>query len=158
MARPRHVDPDHFLETDAGRVWSEERGQQAWVEAYRKLEQLLGEHGRRATLYVVCGLQGAGKTHWVEQQYAARGPHAIFFDAALPSRRHRERALALARGAGARAVAVFIDAPLQRAMMRNAQRGGDYRVPDATVLHVHAQLVPPSVEEGFDEVILVAAD
>lgn len=155
MRRPRHVNPDHFLETPQGRAHSEAVGKHAWVLVYGELESLLAQSGSRAVLYVVCGLQGAGKSSWVAQQYDLREPHAIYFDAALPSRRHRQRALALAKSAGARSVGVFIDVPLDVALARNAARPEATRVLDETVLHVHAQLEPPSVAEGFDEIIVV---
>jgi len=113
-----------------GRLWTDERGREAWDLAYQKLEAALQQLGSRATLYVVCGLQGAGKSTWIHEQHARLGSAAVFFDAALPSRRHRVRALEAARRVGARAVAVWIDAPLQL----------------------------PSEDEGFREVIVIKAN
>ena len=58
----RHINPDHYLDRSNGRVPSREEGRAAWDAAYRELEELLGQLGADRALFVVRGLQGAGKT------------------------------------------------------------------------------------------------
>lgn len=151
----RHINPDHYLNGPDGRIWSAERGKQAWEQAYADLERALNTVGARGTLFVVCSLQGAGKTAWINRRGADYGPDAVFFDAALPSRKHRTRALALASASGTPSVAVFIDVPFEVALQRNARRTGDERIPEATIRHVLEQLERPSTDEGFREVLAV---
>lgn len=154
---PYCIDPDQFLDLSAGQPISPEAGRAAWAQAYERLEQRLAELGAGATLYVVMGLQGAGKSTWVAQQLAQSSPRAIYFCGPLPSRRHRERALAMARCADCRCVAVWLNTPLAVALARNAGRSGTARIAEATIQHVHDSLQAPSLDEGFDEVIEVTA-
>ena len=155
MPLSNHINPDHFLDrSDAGEV-SREAGQAAWEQAYAELARQLAAVGTQGQLYVVCGLQGAGKSSWVRRHAPALGEHAVFFDAALPSLRHRSRALALAATTRTPVVAVWINVPVETALLRNAARPPHERVPEPVVRHVLEQLVPPSVDEGFVDVIEV---
>lgn len=150
-----HINPDHYLQGPDGRIWTEERGKAAWELAYRDLERSLATVGPGGTLYVVCGLQGAGKSTWIERHGAGYGPLAVFFDAALPSRKHRVPALTLAATTATPAVAVWINVPIGTALARNALRRGDERIAEETILHVLSLLEPPSIDEGFREIIEV---
>jgi predicted kinase len=152
---PNHVNPDHHLETPNGRVWSAERGKQAWDSAYAELESTLRAVGAKGKLYVVCGIQASGKSTWIARNAAALGSRAVFFDAALPSRKHRTRTLGLASQYSVPAVAVWVNVPIEVALKRNSRRRDDERVPEETIRHVLALLEAPSVEEGFVEVIEV---
>ncbi|SDH02062.1 AAA domain-containing protein [Pseudomonas flavescens] len=147
----RIVNPDDYLETPAGRVFSAERSQQAWEHAYRAVEALLAQASR---LYLVMGVQGAGKSSWISRHAAGLDEHAVIFDAALPARRHRERLLALARAYEVPVVAVFVQASLEQALSRNAARAADKVVPEHALRSVFAMLEVPSLEEGIDTVIL----
>ncbi len=149
----RHIDPDHYLATPAGRVDSPDLARAAWDRAYAALQAALERIGTAGRLYVVCGLQGAGKSTWIRNHAAALGDSVVCFDGALPSRRHRSRALALAAQAGTPAVYVWINVPLAVALQRNAARTGAERIAEATIRHVWDQLEPPSVAEGFVEVV-----
>lgn len=154
---PYCIDPDQFLNLGASQPITAEAGRTAWARAYAQLEARLAELGPSATLFVVMGLQGAGKSTWVARQ-TARGPaRAVYFCGPLPSRQHRERALAIARQAGCRSVAVWLNTPLALALARNAGRSGNARIAEATIQHVHDSLQVPSLSEGFDEVVEVTA-
>ena len=155
MRLPNHVSPDHHLETPNGRVWSAERGKQAWESAYGELESRLRAIGANGKLYVVCGIQASGKSTWISRNVVALGSHAVFFDAALPSRKHRTRALDLASQYSIPAIAVWVNVPIEVALQRNARRCTDEQIPEETIRHVLSLLEPPSVEEGFLEVIEV---
>jgi predicted kinase len=101
------------------------------------------------------GIQGGGKTTWIRNNHAALGPDTVFMDAAVPAKRHRARALALAKRFGIRTAAVWTHTPLERALKRNAKRPSDEVVPEAAIRSVFGLLEAPTIEEGFDEVILI---
>jgi predicted kinase len=83
------------------------------------------------------------------------GGDCVFFDGPLPSREKRSRALAMAADARIQAVAVWVDAPLEVAFARNAARRGLAVIKEEAIRHVHAQLEPPSLNEGFVRIIRV---
>ena len=130
-------------------------------------------------MIVFVGLQGSGKsTHY---QAAYRDTHLrINLDMLRTRRRERailaaclevgqrlvidntnptvaERAdyLALADQAHFRKVGVYFDTPVEICLARNGQRAGKARVPDKGVTATAAKLVPPSLDEGFDDVIVL---
>ena len=148
------INPDHFLETPSGRVWTPERSKEAWARCFRLVEAHLQgpAPGSQHRLLIVCGLQGAGKSEWIRRNVQQRAP-CICFDAALPGARHRLPLLELARRYGATATAVWIDTPLDTALARNALRAPDKRVPKASIRSVASQFEPPVHEEGFNEIL-----
>ncbi|HJV67741.1 AAA family ATPase [Ideonella sp.] len=155
MPHPNHVSPDHFLNLEEADVVTKEQVASAWELAYGALRQKLVAAGERATLFVVFGLQGAGKSTWVARNAPLMGSNSIFLDGPLPSRRHRSRALGIASEVGCRAVAVWVNTPLELAKSRNATRRGLARIREEAILHVFEHLEPPSLEEGFAEIVEV---
>ena len=152
-----HVDiinPDAFLETPSGRVWMPERSKDAWARCFRLLEGHLQRSAPTGMhrLLIVCGLQGAGKSHWIRLN-ARRYAPCIVFDAALPGIRHRQPILELARRYGADVIAVWIDTPIDVALARNALRAADQRVPEESILNVAAMFQPPTLDEGVREIV-----
>ena len=129
------------------------------------------------------GLQGCGKSTWVQEHLApthvvvskdhwpnARRREArqrrvvdellaqgrdVVVDNTNPSPADRAPLIALARRHGATVRAVFIDVPLHVCRQRNSGREGRARVPVAGVLATARRLVPPSTAEGFDRVDVV---
>ena len=146
------VNPDHYLLTPLGRVWTPERNTVAWEQAYVQLTSALT--GAPRILYLVCGLQGAGKSSWIKVSMPRLAP-CVFFDAVLPRAVHRLPVITIARSAGTQARCVWIDTPLEIALKRNAERRDDERVPESSIRSVAAQFEAPSVSEGFIEVIRV---
>jgi len=155
MPTPRVFNPDDYLHTAEGRIYTEERNAAAWEQLYADLDSLLSTAEHQTRLFVVMGVQGGGKTTWIRSNFEALGPSAVFMDAAVPARRHRARAVALARRCGVRTVAVWINTPLGQALTQNAQRPDDEVVPEFAVRSVFGLLEAPSPDEGFDEVIVV---
>lgn len=155
-ALQRAFNPDDYLWTPAGRLYTPERNAEAWEQLYADLEA----HFRRASpgtrFFVVMGVQGGGKTSWIRRNYDVLGPQALLMDAAVPARRHRARVLTLAKSFGVHTVAVWVDTPLERALAQNAARPTDEVVPELAVRSVFSMLEAPSEEEGFDEVIVVS--
>jgi predicted kinase len=147
-----HINPDHYLQTETGRIFTTERNKIAWERAYADLASALSDAKESRHLYIVFGVQGAGKSSWIREN-ASAFPNAIFFDAALPAKTHRARALAIAKNFGTPVIAVWIKSSLESALLRNLSRPSDERVPEAAVRSVFAMLEPPSLEEGFVQII-----
>ncbi len=129
------------------------------------------------------GLQGCGKSTWVQQHLA--GTHAVVSKDHWPNGRRKEarqsrvvaehlaarrsvvvdntnasleeRAalVALAADAGAEVRAVWLDVPLETCLERNDRRQGRARVPLQGVLGTRKRFVPPSAAEGFTRVDVV---
>lgn len=136
-------------------------------------------------LILLVGLPGSGKTTYYRAHFAATHVHvskdlmpnaqrrderqAREIDAALgggksvvvdntnPSRDVRAPLIALGRRHGARIVAIYFETEVRTAIMRNRQREGRERVPDVAIFTTKKKLMPPSLEEGFDEVRVVAS-
>jgi predicted kinase len=79
----------------------------------------------------------------------------VVVDNTDPAPEDRAPLVRLARAAGARVRAVFLDTPPELCRARNAARTGRARVPDVGLAATRARLVPPSTEEGFDRVDVV---
>lgn len=151
------INPDHFLDTNDGRVWTPERDKAAWEQSYMQLaDALLTWSAPDAkNLYIVCGVQASGKSTWIESNRDRLG-RCIIFDAALPRAIHRKRIIEEANGAGFSVHAVYLHTTLERALARNGSRREDIRVPDRAIISVMDQIEPPALAEGFDTVDLVS--
>lgn len=150
MAAPTTINPDDFLETPEGRVWTVKRNDEAWRLSYAALESAIIASPDPIRVVVVCGVQGAGKSTWIASQ--PESPSTIYFDAALPAARHREKVIGIAKGLGAAVEAVWVDTPLDVAIERNAARTPDKMVPVASIVAVAKQFEEPTAVEGFDRI------
>lgn len=146
---PSVINPDDYLETEFGREFTPERNRQAWQLAYARLRHELSQAVKGAHVYVVMGVQGAGKSRWVSENLDRLGRGAIVFDAALPARRHREELLSIAGEYAIPVIGILVNAPLELALARNASRSADKRVPEEALKSVFNMLEPPDEEEGF---------
>lgn len=147
-----HINPDHFLLTDAGRVTTHARNNVAWKESYRAFHRALAAAEPDTEVYVLIGPQGAGKSSWATSAAVAL-PRAIFWDAILVRVRERAPILAAAESRGLRSVAVWFRTPLDLCLERNAARPADEIVGEQGIRNVFAALEPPTTDEGFDRII-----
>lgn len=136
-------------------------------------------------LIVFVGLPGSGKSTYYRAHFAATHAHvskdlmpnarrrddrqereiaaalgegkSVVVDNTNPSRDVRAPLIALGRRHGARIVAVYFETDVKTAIMRNRQREGRSRVPDVAIFATRKKLVPPTLEEGFDEVRVIAS-
>jgi predicted kinase len=83
---------------------------------------------------------------------AAKGWDVVF-DATNVTRARRAPLIATARQHGFKPVAIFVTGSLGAALKRNAAR--PFPVPTPAVLNFARRLEPPSLEEGFEEVVVV---
>ena len=151
----RHFNPDHYLQTPKGRIYTEERNAAAWHQLYLDLEYALSELDDDGVLYIVCGIPGAGKSTWIKGNISDLGDHVLFLDAALPKTEHRARALELAKVYGVKAIGIMISTPLDIAISRNLLRSQDEQVPEAAIRAVNSMFEKPTFAEGFDEIVII---
>lgn len=128
---------------------------------------------------ILVGLPGAGKTTFSRERFPtheqvskdafprhARDKQArqdAALRAALAARRsivvdntnvspqERSSIIAIARQLGARIVGYYIEASTREAIARNARRSGAAQVPKVAIFTCAKRLVPPAMDEGFDE-------
>jgi predicted kinase len=147
-----HLNPDHYLQTEAGRVFTVERNAVAWERLYADLLTALKVRPRR--LIMVIGVQGAGKSTWTRNSLS-EPCDAIYVDASFPTKSSRSRPIEIAKAAGVQISAVWIKVPLETALRQNRGRPADEVVPDDAVENVFRIFEPPSLSEGLHEVIIV---
>jgi predicted kinase len=67
----------------------------------------------------------------------------------------RAAIIAIAREFGARVIGYYIEASTRDAIARNERREGKARVPKVAIFTSAKRLVPPALDEGFDELHVV---
>jgi hypothetical protein len=137
------------------RNWTPERNTAAWERCFSRLRLALESLAQPADVFVVCGMQGAGKTHWVRANGERLGPNTVVFDAALPGARHRAPIIAMACEHHAIVTAVWINVSLECAKRQNRSRVIDEIVPDDVIEAVHHSFEPPQRTEGFQHIVEV---
>jgi len=138
----------------------------------------------RVELIIFVGLQASGKSTWYHANLAATHVHvskdlmpsarnkdvkqtelisaalragkSVAVDNTSPTPVVRAPLIALGRRFGARVSAYFFETAVKDAVARNRLREGKARVPDAVIYITSKKIVPPSLEEGFDEVRVIA--
>jgi predicted kinase len=98
----------------------------------------------------------ANQTLLVEQALSAG--QSVVVDNTNPSRAIRAPLIAIGKRHGARIIAAYFQCSVRVALMRNRQREGKGRVPDVAVFVTQKKLAPPALDEGFDEVRVIACE
>lgn len=125
---------------------------------------------------IFIGIQGAGKSTFFRERFfdthvrinldmlrtrrregtllaaCLQSGQAFVIDNTNPLPDDRRRYIEPARAAGFRLVAYFFKTTLREAMQRNNLRSGKQRIPAPAVAAAFKKLVPPSVDEGFDDI------
>jgi predicted kinase len=135
-------------------------------------------------LIIFIGLQAAGKSTYYRTHFAATHVHvskdlmpnarnrdarqlqlieaalaagqSVVVDNTNPTPAAREPLIALGRRFGAHIVVCWFEAVVKDAAARNRLREGKARVPDVALYVTARKLVRPTLEEGFDEVRVIA--
>ena len=149
-----HINPDHFLSTEAGRVVTHERNVQAWRLSYLAFQQALEQASYLAEVYVLIGAQGAGKSTWAKSFHQEQ-PNAIIFDAILVKAEERLPIISAAQVRGIPVIAVFFDTPLSVCLVRNAKRPEDEVVSEQALKNVFSAIEWPELSEGFSQILHV---
>lgn len=152
-----HINPDHFLQTELGRVISPDLNRRAWASSMEALQIAMESRNQATSLYILVGAQGAGKTTWLRSNADRLGSDAAVFNAILVKKSERKPLLDIARAHDVPVIAVWLDTPLEICLLRNARRLDDEVVPDSAIRNVHAAIEPPTTEEGFSSVHRVVA-
>jgi len=152
------INPDNYLETPSGRVWSIERNKAAWNQAYSDFESSLKQMNTNVIVYIVLGVQGSGKSTWIDEIKSKVNKPTVFFDAAMPAVAHRSKVITIAKKYSNNIIAVWLDVSIETALERNNKRSKDKVVPTSAIKGVFSQLEPPSIEEGFTEIIVIPRD
>jgi predicted kinase len=137
-------------------------------------------------LIIFVGLQGAGKTTLYNERFAATHVHvskdlmpnardrearqmreieaalkagrSVVVDNTNPTPALRAPLIAAGKRCVAHVVAYYFEMPVRTAVARNAQRTGRARVPNVAIFVTQKKLVPPSAEEGFDEIHIIRSE
>lgn len=96
----------------------------------------------------------AKQTAMITQALAAG--RSVVVDNTNPTPLVRAPLIALGKTLGARVAAYYFEVPPKVAAARNRLREGKARVPDVVIFVTAKKLVPPSLDEGFDEVRVIA--
>ena len=131
-------------------------------------------------LVIFVGLPASGKSTYFREHFAATHVHvskdllasgarqeplidkalaagqSVVVDNTNPSPAVRAPLIALGRRHGARIVGYFFEVDVKTALARNRQREGKARIPDVAMFVTRKKLVPPSYDEGFDEIHVIA--
>ena len=134
-------------------------------------------------LIIFVGLQAAGKSTYYQRELAATHVHvskdriaarnrdarqqqmieealrsgqSVVVDNTNPTPAVRAPLIETGRRFGARVVAFLFETSVKDAVARNRLREGKARVPDVAIYVTAKKLVPPSFQEGFDEVRVIA--
>ncbi|MDQ3282716.1 MAG: ATP-binding protein [Acidobacteriota bacterium] len=135
-------------------------------------------------LVVFVGLQAAGKSTWYRTHLAATHVHvskdlmknvrnrdarqlqmidealaagrSVAVDNTNPTPLLRAPLIELGRRHAARIVALYFPSTVRDSVARNRGREEKERVPDVAIFTTARKLVPPTIEEGFDEVRVIA--
>ena len=146
-----HINPDLYLQTPQGRVFSEALNLEAWEQCYRALDDVLMTKTVKK-VYLLIGAQGAGKTIWAKQQDQHKA-NCVFFDAILVKKSERKIILDKINLFNIRCVAVHFNTDLKECLMRNRQRADDEIVNEQALKNVFQAIEIPQLEEGFESII-----
>jgi predicted kinase len=87
---------------------------------------------------------------------ALQAGRSVAVDNTNPTPLARAPLITIGRRHGARVIACFIQSTAKDAVARNRLREGKARVPDVAIYVTARKLIEPTLEEGFDEVRLIA--
>jgi len=153
------VSPDNFR-TVGGRYkfGSQVHENEAWGQAYKKLEELLSRK-LKMRLYILVGLPCSGKSTWAEDGVVATDRHPVIFDATNLTNVDRYRFVhSLSRFTDLPKTCVYFDTDMEIIRERNRTlrtAGKQMTDDDLSMLHSKLEKPDPYEETWIDELIVV---
>ena len=153
------VSPDNFRAVGGRyKIGSKAEENEAWGNAYKKLEELLSRN-LKMRIYVLVGLPCSGKSAWVEEGTVAIDRHPVIFDAMNLTSVERSRFVhSLSRFADLPKVCVYFDTDMEVIRERNRTlrtAGKQMTDDDLTMLNSKLEKPDPYEEMWIDELIVV---
>ncbi len=153
------VSPDNFRAVGGRyKFGSKAHENEAWGNAYKKLEELLSRK-LKMRLYILVGLPCSGKSTWVEEGVVATDRHPVIFDATNLTGVDRYRFVhTLSRFKDLPKVCVYFDTDMEIIRERNRTlrtSGKQMTDDDLTLLHSKLEKPDPYEESWIDELIVV---
>ena len=126
---------------------------EAWRAAHRMFREALRDPSI-TTAGITVGIPGSGKSTFLLQHDAH---DRVFFDAGFTHPGQRRGMANRIRNAGKRSVMVFVDATAEAAARRHLNRAQRRRVSFEKLRVMADRLAqsPPSLDDGFDELVVV---
>lgn len=149
-----HINPDHYLETVSGRVFTAKRNQIAWAKCFDDFEKEVINNSSVQIVYVLIGCQAAGKSTWADKKIKEE-PYNIVFDAILVKKVERAPIIDIAAQKNLQCIAVLFKTDLAICLERNGQRTIDKMVDEQALKNVFAAIEAPSLDEGFTNIIVI---
>lgn len=149
-----HINPDHYLETEHGRVFTAQRNKEAWKKCFADLRHELMNNPAVKKIYILIGCQGSGKSTWANWKKVEE-PDNIIFDALLVKRNERQKIIQIASLQEIECIAVFFNTSLSVCLERNVQRKADHYINENALINVYSLIEKPSIQEGFSEIIII---
>ncbi|QIO06642.1 AAA family ATPase [Acinetobacter shaoyimingii] len=151
-----HINPDHYLETEHGRVFTDEGNQLAWERCFADLEEELDGNANIQRVYLLIGAQASGKSTWAKEKNNSE-PDNIIFDAILVKKQERKSIINLIHNKKIAIIAIVFHTSLALCLKRNETRALDTRVDESALRNVFNAIEMPSLDEGFREIIVYDA-
>ncbi|HVW96309.1 MAG TPA: AAA family ATPase [Mucilaginibacter sp.] len=131
---------------------------------------------------IFCGIQATGKTTFFKERFfnthmrisldqlntrnkelrfietCIRTFHPFVIDNTNPSREERAKYIAIAKANKFKVTGYYFQSKVQDALIRNNQRTGKEKIPEAGIKGTYKRLNLPSMDEGFDELYYVIAE
>lgn len=145
------ISPDSLLYQDGIYIWTPKRCTDAWDQSFQILKDAL-KSGAFKKVFFLTGLPGAGKSTWTANNLSE---DSIYFDATLLSVKARRKVLSIVKGYNVIKISVFVNTDILICKERNSKRTKDRIVPSNTIDQMKLSIIQPSLEEGFDEIIVV---
>ncbi|VVE78492.1 hypothetical protein PSP31120_01705 [Pandoraea sputorum] len=106
---------------------------------------------------MIIGVQGAGKST-VARKWALASNDVIYVDSTFATVDRRSRIIEIAKAAGVPISAAWVKVELKTALRRNKSRPADEVVPDTAIENVFRIFQPPSLDEGFNDLLVLGND
>ncbi len=148
-----HINPDHYLETEKGRILSPERNQKAWRQCFLALQEALSSKTIKNT-YLLIGCQASGKSTWAKQ-HLLQYPNDLIFDAILVKKSERKAILHQINATHLPCIAVWFQTPLEMCFVRNSLRPLNEQVNVQGLRNVYNALEAPCLDEGFHAILII---